>query len=149
MGDYRFRERLIRPATSLYALGEFRSFENTPNEETIAKQVEDLVRQWKLQPLRYLADYDLDGNGKIQKQEWKVIRNAARNQVLKKMHEQHQQQHLLLSPRDKRHPFILSAIPEKELVARKKFGAYAAVGGAFLLLAGVVIASSIRPPFPL
>lgn len=149
MGNYRFRERLIRPATSLYALGEFRSFQNTLSEEMIGKQVEDLVRQWKLQPQRYLAQFDLDGNGKIQKHEWKAIRNAAREQVLKEMNEHDDQQHLLLQPTDSRHPFILSATAEKELVASKKLGAYGAVTGAFLLLATVVVMSSMRPPFAL
>jgi hypothetical protein len=149
MGNYRFRERLIRPATSLYVLGEFRSFQNNPTQEMIAKQVEDLVRQWKLQPQRYLGDFDLDGNGKIQQQEWKAIRAAARKQVLAKMNSQDSEHHLLLRPRDNRHPFILSAIAEEDLVASKKMGAYTSVAAAFVILAAVVVMSSLRPPFPL
>jgi hypothetical protein len=146
-GNYRFRERLIRPATSLYALGEFRSFQNNRAEEVIAKQVEDLLGQWKLQPQRYLVDYDFDGNGKIQQQEWKAIRAAARKRVLAKMNRQDSEHHLLLRPQDTRHPFILSAVAEEELVANKKLGAYTSVSVAFVLLAAVVIMSSLRPPF--
>jgi hypothetical protein len=149
MGNYRFRERLIRPATSLYALGEFRSFQNNRAEERIAKQVEELVKQWKLQPQRYLAEYDFDGNGKIQNQEWKAIRAVARKQVLAEMNRQDSEHHLLLRPKDSRHPFILSAIGEEDLVASKKLGAYTSVSVAFVLLAAVVIMSSLRPPFPL
>jgi len=149
LGDYRFRERLIRPATTLYALGEFRSFQNNPTDAMIAKETEDLVKHWKLQPQRYLADFDFDGNGKIQQQEWKAIRAAARKQVLAKMNSQDSEHHLLLRPQDKRHPFILSAIAEEDLVASKKLGAYGSVAAAFVILAAVVIASSLRPPFPL
>jgi len=148
MGNYRFHERLIRPATSLYALGEFRSFENSRAEEMITKQVEDLMRQWKLQPQRYLAEYDFDDNGKIQQQEWKAIRAAARKQVLAKLNRQDSEHHLLLRPKNTRHPFILSAIAEEDLVASKKRGAYTSVTVALLLLSAVVIMSSLRPPFP-
>jgi hypothetical protein len=149
MGDYRFRERMIRPATTLYALGEFRSFQNSPTDEMIEKEVEKLVKHWKLQPQRYLAEYDFDGNGKIQQREWKAIRGAARKQVMAKIYSQDSEHHLLLRPQDKRHPFILSAIAEEDLVASKKRGAYTSVAAAFVILAAVVTMSSLRPPFPI
>ena len=148
MGNYRFRERLIRPATTLYALGEFSSFQNSPTDEYIARQVEDLVQQWKLQPQRYLAQYDFDQNGSIQKQEWQAIRSAARKQVLAKINSQGGEQHLLSAPRDRRLPYILSATSEEDLVSRKKITAYISVTGAFLILIAVVAVSSLRPPFP-
>ena len=148
MGNYRFRERLIRPATALYALGEFSSFHNSPTDETITRQVEDLVKQWKLQPQRYLAQYDFDQNGTIQKQEWKAIRSAARTQVLEKMNSQNNEHHLLSAPKEQSRPFILSATDEEELVAQKKRGAYLSATSAFLIFIAVVNLSSLRPPFP-
>jgi hypothetical protein len=148
MGNYRFRERLIRPATALYALGEFSTFQNSPTDETIARQAEDLVKQWKLQPQRYLAQYDFDQNGAIQKQEWKAIGSAARKQVLEKMTSQSSEQHLLSAPKDQSRPYILSTIAEKNLVARKKMGAYFSAASAFGIFVAVVILSSLRPPFP-
>ena len=149
MGKYRFRERLIRPATELYAMGEFHSFQNNVSEALLEKQAEDLLRQWKLQPQRYLADFDADGNGVIQKQEWKAIRAAARKQVLSALNDADSEHHLLKRPDNSKHPFILSATAEEELIASKKLGAYASVGGAFLLLLSLVIAYSIRQPFPI
>ncbi len=148
-GNYRFRERLIRPATSLYALGWFRTLHSNPSEEFIAGQVDDLVRQWKLQPHRYLGEFDFDANGKIQKQEWKAIRAAARKQVLAKLNSENREHHVLSRPHDKRHPYILSATEEEELVARKKLYAYASVSGAFLTLVALAIMSAIRPVFPI
>lgn len=148
-GNYRFRERLIRPATTLYALGWFHTVHSNASDELIAKQVEDLVRQWKLQPQRYLSDFDLDNNGKIQKQEWKAIRAAARKQVLAKINSENREHHVMSKPQDNGHPYILSATAEKELVARKKLYAYASASTAFVVLAALIIASSIRPVFPL
>jgi hypothetical protein len=147
-GNYRFRERLIRPATPLYALGWLRTVRSIPSDEFVAKQVEDLVRQWKLQPQRYLRDFDLDKNGKIQKQEWKAIRAAARRKVLSKIESEKQEHHVLSCPQDGRHPFILSATEEEELVARKKFYAYASLSAAFLILVALIVISAIRPLFP-
>jgi hypothetical protein len=148
MGNYRFRERLIRPATSLYALGEFRSIQNNATDEYIARQVEDLVTQWKLQPKRYLEQYDLDQNGRIQKQEWKAIRSAARREVLAKINSQSSEHHLLSAPQDGSRPYILSATTEEDLVARKKTAAYLSMTTTFLIFTAVVILTSLRPPFP-
>lgn len=148
VGNYRFRERLIRPATSVYALGSFRSFHSNPSDEFITKKVEDLVKQWKLQPQRYLRDFDLNQNDKIQKDEWKVIDAAARKQVLAKINLESQAQHVLSRPEDKRHPYILSAQAEEILVTRKKWKAYGSVGAAFMVFVALVIMFSIRSPLP-
>ena len=149
MGNYRFRERLIRPATELYAMGEFQSFQNSLSDEMIDKQVEDLVREWKLKPQQYLARFDLDGNGVIQKQEWKAIRSAARKQVLSALNKDDSEHHLLLRPTNHKQPFILSAVSEEELIASKKLGAYASVGAAFLLLISLAMLYAIRQPLPI
>jgi len=149
LGNYRFRERLIRPATSLYALGWFRTVRSNPSDEFIAKRVEDLITQWKLQPHRYLGEFDFDQNGKIQKQEWKAIRAVARRQVLVKLNSENREQHVLSRPQDGRQPYILSATEEEELVARKKFNAYASASVAFLLLLVLIVISSMRPIYPI
>lgn len=147
MGRYRFRERLIRPATSLYALGWFRSLQNSVNDEYVKVQVEDLVRQWKLQPERYLKDFDFDQNGIIQQAEWEAIQVVARKQVLARIAEESRDQHLLSRSADKRLPFILSAVDEETLVARKKWLAHIAIGGAFTIFVILVLMYSIRAPF--
>jgi len=115
------------------------------SDEFIAKQVEDLVRQWKLQPQRYLGDFDFDQNGEIQKQEGKAIRSAARKQVMARLNSENREHHVLSRPQDKNYPYILSATEEAELVASKKFYAYASVSTAFLILVALVIMSAMRP----
>ena len=147
LGSYRFRERLILPASRLYALGWFRTVHSNPSDEYVSKQVEDLVKQWKIQPQRYLGEYDLDQNGKIQKNEWKVIRAAARKQVLAKINSEKSEQHVMSRPQHSRQPYILSVTPEEELVARKKFKAYFSVSGAFMAFATITVLISLRAPF--
>jgi hypothetical protein len=146
-GNYRFRERLIRPATALYVLGEFSSYRNNTTEEFISTQVEDLVRQWKQQPQRYLGAYDLDENGMIQDSEWAGVNAAARKQVLTRLNAQEQEQHILAKPKDSRHPYILSATPEDEFVRQKKITAYTSTAGILLIFSVLVLLASIPSPF--
>ncbi len=145
-GGYRFRERLIRPATPLYALGWFRTLHGNPSDEFISRQVEDLVKQWKLQPERYLRDFDLDQNLRLEKDEWKTVRAAARKQALAKINREYRAQHVLSCPPDKNQPFILSALEEESLVARKKWKAYLSMGFAFMIFVSLVIMFAIRQP---
>jgi hypothetical protein len=147
MGSYRFRERLLLPASTLYALGWFRTVHSNPSDEFIAKQVEDLVRTWKLQPAKYLREYDLDQNGKIEKREWKVIRAAARKQVLNRLNNEKQEHHVISCPANSRQPYILSARTEEDLVNIKKWKARFSITGALLAFTALVAMISIRSPF--
>ncbi len=145
-GRYRFRERLISPATELYALGEFRSFHSNPSEENISSRVEEKVRTWKLQPQRYLSDFDLDADNKINKDEWGAVRAAARIEVMADINREHQVQHVLSKPKNRREPYILSAVEEQSLIARKKLKAYASLLGALAAFSVFVWCLSIRTP---
>lgn len=149
IGNFRFRERLIRPATSIYALGWLHTHYNNPSDEFVSAQVEDLVKQWRLQPQRYLSEFDLDHNGKIQQGEWKAIRAAARRQVLAEIQREKNDHHVLSRSQEKRQPYILSALGEIELVARKKMKAYVSVTTAFVLFSTLVVMFSIRAPLPI
>lgn len=144
--NYRFRERLIRPATPIYAIGWFHTVYSDPSDEFVSSQVEDLVKQWKLQPQRYLQEFDADMNGKIQQGEWKAIRAAARKQVLSRINDQKNEHHVLSKPAEKRQPYILSVLGEKQLVARKRLKAYASITTAFLLFGVLALLFSIRVP---
>ncbi len=148
-GNYRFRERLIRPATRLYVLGWFHTLYNDPSAEFIASQVEDLIKQWKLQPRRYLQAYDFDQNGRILKGEWKAIRAAARKQVLAKINSHKSEHHVISRPEEKRQPYIISALGEAQPVARNKLKAYASVATAFVLFSTLLTMFSIRAPLPI
>jgi hypothetical protein len=117
-GNYRFRERLLLTASPLYAPGWFSTARHDPSNELISKRAKDLVQGWKLQPGRYLSNYDLDGNRKIQKSEWDVIHSVARKQVLDEIRGEQNEHHVISRPESKRQPYILSATEEAELVSK-------------------------------
>lgn len=148
-GRYRFREQLIRTATPIYTLGWFSSFHTEVADEYIERHTDELVRQWKLQPQRYLRQFDLDRNNRLEKDEWSVVRAAARAQVLKQINRENQAQHLLSRPENSKLPYIISAIPEEALVKRKKWIAYGSVSAAFVIFVTLVLMYSIRSPLPI
>ncbi len=84
----------------------------------VEKQVEDLLRTWKMQPHRFLKQFDLDGNNKIQASEWKLIKAEARRQVIKR----HQAPliHTIRKPGETRFPFLISCANEADLLAKKR-----------------------------
>jgi hypothetical protein len=146
IGGYRFSERLIRPASLIYALGFFRTLQNTADSPAVEAEVKDLLRQWKLQPHLYLSQFDFDANGKIDKQEWRAIHHKARQQVISKF--QRQQSHNILErPQEAGQPFILSAVEEENLVSRKKLLSVSAGAVAFLLFIVIINLIAVRPPF--
>lgn len=145
-GKYRFRERLISPATELYALGEFRSFHSNPSEESVNKRVEEKIRTWKLQPQRYLAEFDLDKNNKIENEEWQLIRVKAQREVLAEISDEQQIQHVLSRPSNRREPYILSAVEEKSMVSSTRLKAYSSLVGVLVIFSVFVWCLSIRTP---
>lgn len=144
-GDYRFKEELIQPATPIYVLGLFKTIQKNITNESVTKRTEELIKHWKIQPDRYLFQYDADQNGIIQKHEWQLIRQAAKKQILAKMDKENQPIHILSQPTQKGRPFILSTDDEEHLVFGKKLKAYLSIISAFLLFVGILICINIRP----
>ena len=141
-GAYRFRERLIRPATQLYAIGDFQTHRNEASESSINRQVNDLIREWKLKPGKYLSEFNSD----ISEQEWQKLRQRARNQVMTSLSKQHKPQSLMTQSLHSEQPYILSAVAEEELVSYKKIRAALSLSAAFLLFCAILAAITIRTP---
>ncbi len=118
MGNYRFTEKMILVADTLYILGDFESIRKNPDAQTIQQQAKELIRHWKIQPMRFLKPFDRDGNGKIQKNEWNEIKRHAELKVM----QQNQQSviHTIRKPLEKNHPFLISTISELELLNKKR-----------------------------
>ena len=126
-------------------MGLFKTIQNNISNEAVTKRTEALVKHWKIQPERFLSKYDIDKNGVIQKQEWQLIRQAAKKQILAKIDKENQPIHLLSQPTQKGKPFILSTDDEEHLVFSKKFTAYLSIITAFLLFVAFLICIDIRP----
>ena len=116
-GKYRFTEKLITVADSLYVIGLFKSVAKNSESETLRKEVNSLVDSWKKQPEKYLKSFDFDNNGKIQKNEWHKIRQYAVHKIRKR--KQKFFYNTLQKPKEKNQPFIISTVSERQLLKIK------------------------------
>lgn len=79
--DRRYTEWRIHEGDTLYVLGEFRTRTFTPDVATVRADTRELLAEWKREPHRLLARFDLDRNGVLDLREWELARAEARRQV--------------------------------------------------------------------
>ena len=137
---YRYTEERLRAGEPLYAIGMFKSVGGSAESFNTEEEVRALLRLWKSDKGRLLANFDANGDGEIDLQEWEAVRKAAYRQVRR---EQSQRSvapptHVMSKPVHGSRPYLLSALSEEELV--KRFRLFAAGSlGAFLLLGSAAV----------
>lgn len=137
---YRYTEERLRVGEPLYAIGMFKSVGGGAESFNTEEEVRALLRAWKRDKARLLKDFDANGDGDIDLQEWEAVRKAAYRQVRQ---EQSQRSvapptHVMTRPEHGSRPYLLSALSEDELV--KRFRLFAAGSlAAFLLLGSVAV----------
>jgi len=121
-GRYRYTEERMHPGDPLYAIGLFRSEGGAGSNFDINEDVRELLREWKQDSAAMLARFDNNQDGEICMEEWQEVREAAFREV-----QQHHANEKIAMPTnimgktcDKRRPYILSAVPESDLVSRYK-----------------------------
>ncbi|MBL1277537.1 MAG: hypothetical protein COB30_015755 [Ectothiorhodospiraceae bacterium] len=135
-GRYRYTEERMLPGEPLYAIGMFMSVGGGAESFNTDAEVRELLTIWKKDRAGLLRNFDANGDGEIDLQEWEVVRKAAYKQV---RHEQSQRSvqpptHIMKKPEHSNRPFILSVYPQAVLVKRYKWKASASLAG--FLLAG-------------
>jgi hypothetical protein len=143
--NYRYMERRIRPGARLYVLGGLdrqHGGSGSPGAST-----SEVLRAWKRDPSDLLRRFDSDGDGQIDANEWETARREAQAQVTRERAEASGAQALDLvgAPRESGRPFLISAIPQRALVARYRL--YTGIGLAAAVLAcigmGALIATGV------
>lgn len=120
MGRYRYTEKRMHPNDPLYAIGLFDTVGGANSEFNSNHDVAHLLRDWKKNSEELLSRFDENKDGQIGIDEWQKVRDAA----LKQVQSQHAEQkatapvHMLAKTRDSRRPFLLSALPQSDLVKR-------------------------------
>lgn len=129
LGKYRYVEHRIAPLHPLYVLGQFRS-QSVHHNFDEQSEVRELLTEWKRDETALLREFDADGNGEIDLNEWEQVRAKAIAQVREKLADQaaHPDIHVLARPSN-RQPFILSAVPQETLVRRYRIQAALAFAG--------------------
>lgn len=142
IGNYRFSEKLIFVADTLYVLGDFESVRRNPDAQSIQQQVKELIRYWKMYPVRFLKPFDTDNNGKIQKEEWTRVKQQAEIKVMQQ--NQRSAIHTIRKPQEKHYPFVISAVSEGELLRKKRLSLILYVMLFFVML--IVLITMINLP---
>jgi hypothetical protein len=133
-----FDEFLLLPGDSLLAMGYFISGQISSGEPRVKADISRRLAEWKEDSQTLQARFDLNGDQKVNEQEWQLARSAARREVLG----EHGatltdgQQHRLVNPPDGR-PFVLSTVPTRWLALRYLFVALFNLAVFFIGLWGV------------
>lgn len=77
VGDRRYTEELLLSGDRLYAIGQFRSWHPAQQPSERSTRVGDILNDWKSDQQALHQRFDLDGDGRIDPQEWQLARQAA------------------------------------------------------------------------
>lgn len=133
-GGYRYSEKLLAMDSPLYALGEFTTRRHTGDRQQLQQEVKLLLGEWKNDPER-MKLFDINNDGQVDAKEWEAAHRLAEKTVRDEnaRRDANSGIDMLIKPRNKPHPFILSAQPQDKL--SRKYQRQAA--GCFLFfLAG-------------
>ena len=119
-GRFRYTEKRLHPGEALYAIGLFKTVGGSGARLDVETDVRELVREWKRDTNEMLERFDLNKDGEIDMEEWQKLRDEAYKHILEKHKEQQAMPpvHMMNRTRDKRRPYILSAVPQDELTSR-------------------------------
>jgi hypothetical protein len=120
MGEYRYTEERILPGDEIYAIGLFKSMDDMDHHQNRGEIARQLLRDWKQDHAALLARFDRDKNGRIDDREWELARRTAHHQADRLYRKQMAGQilHTLSATGSRRRPYLLSALPQFELVRR-------------------------------
>ncbi|MGB0867647.1 MAG: hypothetical protein ACPGSC_14140, partial [Granulosicoccaceae bacterium] len=82
-GLYQTHIAYLKPGASIYVLGELRTIGGDNDNHDVDREMGDVLRRWKTDQNQLLREYDQDGDGRIDVQEWEAARARAR-QVAKR-----------------------------------------------------------------
>ncbi len=156
LGDFSYRERLIRYGDPIYALGQFSSQATVRHDQQML-DVSELLAVWKRDRPGLLLRFDTDGDGQISVREWTAAREAALLQVQAERAGLGRAActpgqgsvtapdlHVLNRPADRRRPYILSTRSEHELTRGLRWTGVAGVAVASLCGAAATFALLAR-----
>lgn len=114
-GDTAYDYRYIAPGDTLYALGELRTARPADLAGNIEADVRDILRDWKADRAFLLQQFDANGDGEIDMEEWQAVTEHARSIAESQATEAAEAPgfHVLRAPRDGRPLLVANRDPEK------------------------------------
>jgi len=131
-GHYRYTEKRIHAGDALYALGDLKTYNNFKQVPSLNDALSQHLKRLKSNKLKLFKDHDKDNNGTIDMQEWQ----EARNTVLASLEENYfsaasNNLHVMDKPKERRHPYLLSAFEQDELAGKYKTYSWLALATFF------------------
>lgn len=128
---YRYTEVLIREGDPLYTLGHFETDKGGQRRASPQVIAGNILRHWKQDFGKLLDQFDHNGDGKLDMQEWQQVQQAAYRAALEeqKKNATLPQQHSLSKPDDSGLPFIIGTKEQASLVRKFQWQAAAYAGG--------------------
>ena len=137
-GRYRYTEVRMHSGEPLYAIGMFMSVGGGAESFNTDAEVREVLNLWKKNPEGLLKHFDANSDGELDVEEWEAVRKAAYQRVRREQVKRSVQPptHIMKKPQHDNRPYLLSVVPQKQLVKRYKLKAAACLTG--LLVAGAV-----------
>ena len=122
---YRYTEEHIYPHDMIYAIGLFKSLDDMDHHHSRNTLATEILRAWKADRAALLRRFDENGNGNIEMNEWEKARQEARQIADLEHREQLRGQtlHSLGATGSRKHPFLISTLPQFKLVKHYRFWA--------------------------
>lgn len=133
-GDTRTTQWLLIPGTRINALGHFHSRRPIEDRAALKVEVRDRLADWKASG-HAMRNFDADGNGQLDMQEWNSVREAAEQEIRNEREAaaDFPAYHLLSLPEDGR-PFVISDQPHEQVRRRYQQQAWLCLACFFLAL---------------
>ncbi len=131
---YRYTESRIHERDPLYAIGQFKTLDEMDHMQQRGEITRELLRDWKQQQAELLLEFDRNRDRHIDPEEWEQVRRKAATQA----HTEQQQLlgdntlHTLSDTGSRQQPFLLSSLPEFDLVRRYRLFVHLATAAFFL-----------------
>lgn len=131
---YRYTEERIQPNTVLYTIGNFKTLDEIDHQHKRSNTTREILRAWKHDKPRLLARFDRDRNGQIDQDEWQQARLAASAESDReyRMELNADATHSLSATGSSSHPYLISSLPQFDLVRRFKLIATGSIAGFFI-----------------
>lgn len=135
LGSYRYTEQIVSTGSPLYALGWFRTQGGIAHSFDDRSAVRELLAEWKADQGRLLREFDSNGDGQIDMDEWTAVREKAIAEVQKRQLETaiDPDIHILCRPPHRRR-FLLSTVAQDDLIRQAR--RYVIAGMALFLICG-------------
>ncbi len=115
---YRYTEEYIYPGDMIYSIGLFKSLDDMDHQQSRSAIATRILRDWKADQAGLLRRFDTNRSGSIEMDEWEQARESAR-QLAEMEHRQQlhgQSLHSLGATGSHKQPFLISTLPEFDLV---------------------------------